>query len=180
MAKSEPKRVLMDSSALIAWIHGEAPAAQITGLMDMIERGDAHLVESVIVLAEVFRRSTHTDERERRRQNALLDNIRSKLESRDVMLLDVTPPVARKATELRVKYRLKLADATHLATALLNRCDWLVTLDRDFPQLDALRVFNLTRLDTAGPLPWDVPVQGNLFNLTSNVISMPARPPSEG
>lgn len=179
MAKSDTKRVLMDSSALIALIKGEPPAARMAGLMAMIERGDAQLVESVIVLAEVYKRSTHPDEMERQRQDALLDDIRANLESRDVMLLDVTPPVARKATELRTKYRLKLPDATHLATALLNRCDWLVTLDRDFPQLGALRVFRMELLDPAASLPWDVSVQGDLFEQRSNVIPMTARASSE-
>lgn len=179
MAKSDIKRVLMDSSALIALIKGEPPAARMAGLMAMIKRGDAQLVESVIVLAEVYKRSTHADESERQRQDALLDDIRDKLESRDVMLLDVTPPVARKVTELRMKYGLRLPDATHLATALLNGCDWLVTLDRDFPQLGALRVFRMELLDPAVSLPWDVSVQGDLFEQPSNVIPMTARASSE-
>lgn len=175
MAKSEIKRVLMDSCALIAWIQDEPPVAQIAGLMDMIERGDAQLVESVIVLAEVYKRSAHADRLVRQRQDSKLDNIRAKIESRDVMLLDVTPPVARKATDLRMKYGLKLADAIHLATALLNRCDWFVTLDGDFPSMDALRLFRMELLDSSVLLPWDVPVQGALFDQPSNVISMPTR-----
>lgn len=179
MAKTSPRRVLLDSSAIIAWIQNDPRTSRIAGLMDMLERGDAQLVQSVIVLAEVFKRSAHPDEFERQRQDALLNTIRSKLESPDVMLLDVTPPVARKATELRVKYGLKLPDATHLATAVLNRCDWFVTLDRDFPQLEAPRVFTMTRLDSADPLPWDLPVQGDLFDSTSNVVSISSREPSD-
>lgn len=179
MAKSDIRRVLMDSSALIALIKGEPPAARLAGLLAMIERGDAQLVESVIVLAEVYKRSTHPDQSERQRQDALLDDIRAKLESRDVILLDVTPPVARKATELRAKHGLKLPDAIHLATALLNRCDWLVTLDRDFPQLGALRVFRLELLDPVARLPWDVTIQDALFDQPNNVISMPTRASSD-
>lgn len=175
MAKTSPKRVLLDSSAIIAWIQNDPRAARIAGLMDMLERGDAQLVESVIVLAEVYKRSVHPDEVERHRQDALLNTIRAKLESPDVVLLDVTPPVARKATELRMSHRMKLADATHLATALLNRCDWFVTLDSDFPRLDSLQVFNMSRIASADGLPWDLPVQGDLFDPPSNVISMSTR-----
>ncbi len=179
MAKSDLKRVLLDSSALIAWIRGEPAAQRIAGLIEMIDREEALLVESVIVLAEVYKRSTAPDEAERIRQDGTLDRIRAKLESRDVMLLDVTPPVARKVTELRRAHKLKLPDATHLATALLNKCDWLVTLDSDFPQLDGLRVFRMELLDASASLPWDVPVQAELFDVPGNVISLPVRTPGE-
>lgn len=175
MAKSENKRVLLDSSALIAWINGEPAAGRVTGLIDMIDRGDAQLVESVLVLAEVYKRSTASDKDERQRQDVKLGSIRAKLESREVALLDVTAPVARKATEYRVNHKLKVADAIHLATAVLNRCDWLVTLDRDFPQLEGLRIFRMELLDPTTELPWDMPVQESLFAGSGNVISMTTR-----
>lgn len=175
MAKIETKRVLLDSSALIAWINGEPAAGRIAGLIDMIDRGDAQLVESVLVLAEVYKRSTASDKAERHRQNAKLSLIRARLESRDVALLDVTAPVARKATEYRVNHNLKVADATHLATAVLNRCDWLVTLDRDFPQLDGLRIFRMELLDPTAELPWDLSVQESLFAGADSVLPLASR-----
>lgn len=39
----------------------------------------------------------------------------------------------RSVPEYRLAHGMKVPDAVHLATAVLNRCDWLVTLDDDFP-----------------------------------------------
>ncbi|KYF76117.1 MULTISPECIES: type II toxin-antitoxin system VapC family toxin [Tessaracoccus] len=176
MAKTDVKRVLMDSSALLAWINGEPAAGRITGLLDMIDRGEAELVASVIVLAEVYKKSNAVSQRERELQDAKLAAIRAKLESRDVLLLDVTVPVARKATDYRGTHGMKLPDATHLATAVLNRCDWLVTLDRDFPQIDGLRVFRMKELLSSIELPWDTAVQQTFFAADDNVAWLTARP----
>lgn len=177
MAKTDAKRVLMDSSAIIAWIKGEPAARRIAGLLEMIDRGDADLVESVIVLAEVFKKSNAATQHERVLQDNKLAAIRAKLESRDVLLLDVTVPVARKATEYRATYGLKLPDATHLATAAVNRCDWLVTLDSDFPELDGLLVFRMKELlDASTVLPWDMEVQQTFFAADDNIAWLASRP----
>lgn len=173
MAKSDVRRVLLDSSALIAVIKDEPGASRLDGLFHMIQQGEAELVESVLVLAEVFKRSTSNDEAQRSLEDAKLENIRALLQSRDVMLLDVTPPVARKATEYRSEYGMKLPDAVHLATGVLNRCDWIVTLDNDFPDIQGVKIYRLSHLkDDSFQLPWDRGMQGALFADTSNVIQL--------
>lgn len=180
MATSSRPRVLLDASALISVIKDEPVAARVDGLLAMLDRGEAELVESVLIFGEVFKPSDSKDPGQRQAQNATLAAIRSRLESREVMLLDVTAPVVRKATEYRLSHGLKLPDAVHLATAVLNRCDWLVTLDRDFPQMPGvLKVFRLEDLaDACIKLPWDVAVQDSLFDGESrpdNVIEFPHR-----
>lgn len=172
MAKSDKPRVLMDSSALLAVIRDEPGADRLDGLLEMIGRGDAELVESVIVLGEVFKQSDAADETKRQRHNEKLVNIRRLLESRVVLLLDVTPPIVKKATEFRQnKKPKKLPDAIHLATAVLNRCDWLVTFDDDFPDVDGLRTFRWVQLrDPQVSLPWAIAVQESLFPEPSNVV----------
>lgn len=177
MATISRQRVLLDASALIAVIADEPVAARVAGLLAMLDRGEAELVESVLIFGEVFRPSDAKDPIKRREQNAKLAAIRARLESREVVLLDVTAPVVRKATEFRLSNGLKLPDAVHLATAVLNRCDWLVTLDRDFPQLPGvLKVFRLEDLtDPKIMLPWDATVQTSLFDeggRPDNVIEM--------
>lgn len=174
MAKSDIKRVLLDTSVLISWIRGEPAAARIAGALNMIDRGEAQLVESVLVLAEVYKQSTAASKSERDQQDAKLATIRAKLESREVELLDVTAPVARRATEYRRQFSLKTPDAVLLATAVLNRCDWLLTLDQDFPtQVEQVRVFRAELLDASVPVPWDIPVQDSLFH--DNVIPLGQR-----
>ena len=174
MAKTGRPRVLLDSSALIALIKGEPGAERLDGLMEMVERGDAELVESVIVLGEVYQRSNAADEAERNGHDAKLESIRSLLESRDVLLLDVTPPIVKKATGYRQSKKPgKLPDAIHLATAVLNDCDWLVTFDGDFPDIDGLRTLRWADMHAADvSLPWDIAVQGSLFPELSNVVSL--------
>lgn len=155
MAMSETPRVLLDASALIAVIKDEPNAHHVDDLLTMLDRGEVQLVESVIILGEVFKSSTDPDTAKRERHETRLQAIRSLLESRDVLLLDVTAPIVRKATEYRLGRGMKLPDAIHLATAALNRCDWLVTYDRDFPE--ALEKPQIVRLNHNGEplnLPW--------------------------
>lgn len=173
-------RVLMDSSALIAYIADEPGADRLGDLMDMIRGGSAQLVVSVLVLAEVYKRSDAKDASERHRYNEKLDDILMRLESRSVVLLDVTPPVAKKATDFRLSHKMKVPDAVHLATALLNRCDWLVSFDRDFPDIAGLRTFRMDRFDAKSRLPWNLGTQtsatsvidesGKLLELTNPSI----------
>ena len=112
------------------------------------------------------------DETERRRSDERLGNIRRLLESREVLLIDVTPPIVRKATEFRQNKKPKrLPDAIHLATAVLNRCDWLVTFDDDFPDVDGLLTFRWAQLlDPQVSLPWAIAVQGSLFPVPGNLV----------
>jgi predicted nucleic acid-binding protein len=160
MARTDAPRVLIDACGLIAIIRDEPGAERLDGLMDMIVRGDAQLVESVQILGEVFKKSEADDPDTRRDQDHKLKNIRMLLESRDVELLDVTLPIVRRATEFRRLMNLKLPDAVHLATAVLNRCDWLITFDDEFPEVEGMRIFRLPHMhDTSFSLPWDVPVQ---------------------
>ena len=81
MAKSDLKRVLIDSCALLAFIKGEPAAARLIPLMGLVDRGEVQLVASVLTLAEVYKQSTAPDEAERNRQNAKLKHIRLKLEA---------------------------------------------------------------------------------------------------
>jgi len=170
VAKSDKPRILMDASALIALIKGEPGAERLDGLLGMIDRNEAVLVESVLVLGEVYKHSDADDEGERRRHDYKLASIRRLLESRAVVLLDVTPPIVKKATEYRLnKAPRKLPDAIHLATAVLNRCDWLVTFDDDFPEEKGIRTFRWSHLrDPNSKLPWAVAAQDPLFR-PSNV-----------
>ena len=164
MAKTDVPRVLLDSSALIAVIKGEPNSEHVDGLLNMLDRKEVQLVESVIVLGEVFKLSDHKDQAVRARYDAELHKIRSLLESREVLLLDVTKPIVQKATRYRRDHGMRLPDAVHLATAVLNRCDWLVTYDRDFSQhLDGVRVVQLNHVGEPRDLPWQRHVEEGLF-----------------
>lgn len=68
---------------------------------------------------------------------ALARRYRAVLESWQVVALDAG--IAESAARLRASLRLKLADAVQAASALTINADALVTHDRDFSRVHALR-----------------------------------------
>lgn len=142
----------------------------------MLDRKEVQLVESVVIFAEVYKQSENKNPAVRDVHDEKLKDIRLLLESQEVHLLDVTRPVIRQATEYRRDYRMKVPDAVHLATAVLNRCDWLVTYDGDFPaHFDGLKVVRLDHVSETRELLWRHHVEERLFELPArdNVIQMP-------
>jgi predicted nucleic acid-binding protein len=71
---------------------------------------------------------------------ALARRYRSILESWQVIALDSA--IAESAARLRGLLHLKLADAVQVASALAINADALVTHDRDFSRVSALRVIS--------------------------------------
>jgi len=62
----------------------------------------------------------------------------------NLMLVDVTRDVARRAAQIRAQYNLRPADALHIATALAHDATAFVTNDRDFVRLDAPSIITLS------------------------------------
>lgn len=159
MAMNDRPRILLDTSALLAWIKDEPESEDLADLLEYLDRGEGVLVESTLLLAELYRRVSDRPDWQQR-----MDSILGKLRSRDVVLLDVTRPVAERAAQYRSAHRLKTPDAIHLATAALNGCTWLVTLDADFPaEVDGVKIFNLRTTNESPSMPWKSAVQGSLF-----------------
>ena len=69
---------------------------------------------------------------------ALAERYRAVLESWQVV--DLNADIAENAARLRASLRLKLPDAVQAASALAINADALVTHDRDFTRVRALRV----------------------------------------
>ena len=55
-------------------------------------------------------------------------------------VVDLTADIAEQAARLRARYRLKLADAVQVASALAINAYALVTHDRDFGKVRGLRI----------------------------------------
>ena len=71
---------------------------------------------------------------------SLVRRYRNILESWQVVALDVE--IAESAARIRTSFRLKLADAVQVASALAVNADALVTHDRDFTNVHSLRVIS--------------------------------------
>ena len=109
----------VDSSVLldraIALANGAAPPL-------MTAQGRASLVTSALTQVEVcrvLRRLGRVDQLSERAETALTD----------VSLLDVGAATLSTATQLPVRH-LKSLDAIHVASALITRCDVVLTRDR--------------------------------------------------
>jgi predicted nucleic acid-binding protein len=67
----------------------------------------------------------------------------------DLRLVNVTVPVLECAARLRAQTTLKMPDAIHAASALVNRCALFITNDRDFRCVPGLSVVVLCDLPPA-------------------------------
>lgn len=106
----------------------------------------------------------------------MLAAIWAKLESRDVLLLDVTAPVVPPSYRVAAAQRLKMPKRCTWLPRSSTRCDWLLALNRDFPQLDGRRVCRLDDLlDASIELPWEVAVQ-QTFLAADKVVWLAPRP----
>lgn len=61
----------------------------------------------------------------------------------NLYLLEVDDRIARQAAELRVKYRLKIPDALHVATALRANATAFITNDEQLKRITELDVIGL-------------------------------------
>ena len=126
------ERALLDASALIGVIKGEADFECLRTLLAAVDRGEVTLVESTAILAEVQPEHSMDNRAHTRAREA----VRALLESPATELVDVNTVVARKAGDLRVKHGMATWDAVHLATALLAKVDVLIVRDGKFPTGD--------------------------------------------
>lgn len=127
--------LLMDSAPIIYVLEGHARlAARFRPLFDAHAAGRLRFAVTTITVAEVLTGPLRTGD------EALARRYRAILESWQPVDLDVD--IAESAARLRSALRLKLADAVQAASALAINAAALVTHDRDFARVPALRVIS--------------------------------------
>ena len=134
-----PSRYYWDSSVFLAWIMDEADVwgpekmGALAGVVAEIDAGNAVLVTSTLALVEVL--AGDVGDEQKARYELLFSRP-------NIQLIDVTPPVAERAGDLRRFCRQngircpKAEDAVHLATAISLGVDALHALDDDLTALD--------------------------------------------
>jgi predicted nucleic acid-binding protein len=127
--------VLVDSAPIIYVLDGNgAFAERFRPLFEAQASGRVRLAVSTVAIAEVLTGPLQSgDEGLARRYRSVLDSWR---------VVDLTSDVAETAARLRSAYRLKLADAVQVASALAIGADALVTHDRDFARVRGVRVLS--------------------------------------
>lgn len=127
--------LLLDSAPLIYFLEDHPELGpRFDPLFDMHSRDLVRFAVTTVTIAEVLTGPVALGE------EALVRRYRSILESWQVIVLDSS--IAESAARLRASLRLKLPDAVQVASALAVNADALVTHDRDFAKVNALRVIS--------------------------------------
>ena len=126
--------VLVDSAAIIYVLEDPKLAPRFRPFFDAHAAGRLRLAVTTITITEVLTGPMKAgDEALARRYRAILETWRP-------VALDVD--IAESAARLRASLRLRLADAVQAASALAINAAALVTHDRDFSRVRALRVLS--------------------------------------
>src|SRR5579863_2518602 len=125
--------VLIDSAPIIYVIEGHPKLGpRFRPLFEAHAAGRLRFAVTTITIAEVLTGPLRAND------NALARRYRAILDSWQPIALDVD--IAESAARLRASLRLNLADAVQAASALAINAAALVTHDRDFSRVRALRV----------------------------------------
>lgn len=137
------KTVGLDTAPLIFFIEGHPIFADlIRPFFQSVDRGEVHVVTSVVTLIEVLVHPLrHGNESLAHEYNDIL------LSSANISTMPVTPAIAQAAAELRAEQKLKTPDAIQIATALTHRSTHFLTNDRDFGVLQGLEMIRLIDME---------------------------------
>jgi len=127
--------ILLDSAPIIYFLEDHPKLApRFQGLFEEHSSGRIRFAVTTITIAEVLTGPLAAGD------ESLVRRYRGILESWQVVSLDAN--IAESAARMRASFRLKLADAVQVASALAVNADALVTYDRDFANVHSLRVIS--------------------------------------
>ncbi len=128
---SQASSLCLDSAALIYHLEDVAPFADFTErIFRAVASGTTRCVISSLSVTELL---TKPFAQQDHRAIALIENFL--LTFPGLEIIPVNYSIARRAAELRAKYRLKTPDATITATALMTNTEALVTNDQQWNRL---------------------------------------------
>lgn len=128
-----PALLFIDTNPIVYWLERHPTLAdRFRPLFEGHASGDFRFAISTVTIAEVLTGPL------RAQDETLTARYRVILESWRVVAL--TADIAESAARLRASLRLKLPDAVQAASALAVNADAIVTQDRDFQRISALRI----------------------------------------
>ncbi len=128
--------LLVDSAPIIYFLEGHSKFGPFyRPLFEAHGHGRFRLAVTTVTLAEVMTGPLQSGD------EALAERYRATLES--WVLVELSNDIAASAARIRARLRLKLPDAIQAASAIAINADALVTHDRDFSRLRAVRVIRL-------------------------------------
>jgi predicted nucleic acid-binding protein len=131
----EDALILLDSAPIIYFLEDHPKfGPRFHPLFEAHARGEMRFAVSTITIAEVLAGPLGVGD------ETLVRRYRGILESWQVVALDAG--IAESAARVRASFRLKIADAVQVASALAIDADALVTHDRDFSSVRSLRIIS--------------------------------------
>ncbi len=125
--------LLMDSAPIVYFLEAHPRLSKLfKPLFERHTAGALHFAVTTVSIAEVLTGPLQSHD------EALAERYLSILRSWQVV--DLTLEIAESAARLRASSRLKLPDAVQAASAIAINADALITYDRDFSRVAALRV----------------------------------------
>jgi predicted nucleic acid-binding protein len=123
-------RRVLDSWAVLAWLHDEGPAAKrVQKLLDQAGAGAAHLYMSIINIGEVYYRLV------RKRGPESAKAFLADLKKMSIEVIPAPNTLVLEAADLKSQYPISYADAFAAVTAVRQRAT-LVTGDVELRALD--------------------------------------------
>jgi predicted nucleic acid-binding protein len=131
----EDPLILLDSAPIIYFLEDHPDfGPRFQPLFEQHAKGRLRFAVSTITIAEVLAGPLGVGD------ETLVRRYRGILESWQVVPLDAD--IAESAARVRASFRLKIADAVQVASALAINAAALVTQDRDFSNVRSLRVIS--------------------------------------
>ena len=134
-------RLFFDTSALAKRYVKEEYSDTISGLFQEADE----IAISILCIAEIIS-TLNRLKREKTITTPQYRNIKKQFENdlKDFYVCDVDPKSIQLSVELLEKYKLKAADSIHLANAILWKCNFFISFDKD--QLSAAKKTGLKLL----------------------------------
>lgn len=131
----------LDSAPLIYYIEEEPRYLPLLApIIDAIDEGKITCYASTIALLEVLVKPL------RERNEALAREYHEILLHSRLRLVAVNATIAQEAARLRAQYRLKTPDALHIATALVQKVDVLLTNEPGWKRVKEVSIVVLEEL----------------------------------
>jgi predicted nucleic acid-binding protein len=136
------RRVALDANALVYLLEAPDPLGRVTAaILDAAEGGHLTVVLATLALAEIAVGPVRAGDETIVERYA--DEIR---DLRGVQIVPLTADIALDVGLIRGRYRIRLADAIHLATARQAGASAIVTNDRRMPDIPHVEVIQLADL----------------------------------
>lgn len=135
-------RVYLDTNIFIYALENLDPWRSIAGrIMQAIDGGECTAVTSELTLAECLVKPLQIG------RNDIVKTYSDAIQPRRFLIVSpVDRAVLVRAAQLRAQYLIKLPDAIHAATAILNECEMYLSNDQRLQSIPPLKTIQLTEL----------------------------------